>query len=121
MTDSLTWIDTASLEIDYPPITEPTFIYNRVPKKLHRPMEIDRRGICPPIGWAIWIEEDFVVPWFIPVTFFIIAIAVFVFALWYTAEQGPKANGWTIGTGLLSILTFVFTAWVLRTKDSKHR
>ena len=83
-------------------------------------MSIDRTGVRPPIGWAIWIGEEFVVPWYIPCTFVILAVGAFVFAIAYTAKDEAKANGWTIGTGVISLLTFVFTAWVLRTKDSKH-
>jgi len=60
-------------------------------------------------------------PWYLPVLFWIIALGSFVFAIAYTATHGLKVNGWTISTGTLSIITFVFTARVLRTKDSKYR
>lgn len=52
-----------------------------------------------PIGWEIWIN---------------------VFAVWYTADNGPKANGWKIDGFMFTPVTLLFTIWVLRAKDSKH-
>lgn len=74
-----------------------------------------------PIGWAIWLDEDFSVPWYVPLVLVAASLGIFVFALWYTADDhGPKANGWTIGSFLLTPMSVVFTAWVLKAKDSKH-
>lgn len=119
--DLLSWLKNATLAITTDDRTiNPRYIYNRTPKKLHRKMETDPNGIRPPIGWAIWVEESFIVSWYLPVLFLIIALGSFVFAIAYTATHGPIANDWTISTGTLSIITFVFMAWVFRTKNSKH-
>ncbi|KAF2998639.1 hypothetical protein E8E13_007567 [Curvularia kusanoi] len=119
--DPPSWLRDATLTLTYESATvEPKFVYSRMPKKLKTKMAPDPNGIRGPIGWAIWVEEDFVVPWWLPLVFLIVALGAFLFAITYTATHGPKANGWTISTGLLSIITFVFTAWVLWTKDSKH-
>lgn len=83
-------------------------------------MQPNPNGIEMPVGWATWIEEDFAVPWYLTLIFAIIASGVFGFALWYNTNHGPKANGWTIGTGPLTMLSFVFPVWVLKAKDSKH-
>lgn len=97
-----------------------SFVWHAMPKKLRWGMQPVANGFKMPEGWAIWIDEDFAVPWYLTLVFAVVVVGLFVFAIWYTAEHGPKANGWTIGTGVLSMLAFVFPVWVLRTKDSRH-
>jgi hypothetical protein len=64
--DSMAWLQNATLELTTEASSEkPRYIYNRAPKKLHGRMKIDPRGIRPPIGWSIWVEEDFFVPWYL--------------------------------------------------------
>jgi hypothetical protein len=117
----LDWLSTASMEVDFGHnLAEPCFIYNRAPKKLHTPLKLDAHGRSPPIGWAIWIDEDFTVPWYIPLVLIVLSLIVFIFAVCWTSEQTPKANGYTIGSFLLTPVTLVFGAWVLKAKDSRH-
>jgi hypothetical protein len=118
MPRNLNW-SRISLEVEYD--ADPQTIYHRTPKKLSTPLKPDPTGRNPPIAWAIWIDEDFVVPWYLPLLLLIAAIGVVVFVAVYTAEEGtPKANGWTIGSCVLAALVMAFNGWVLWAKDSKH-
>jgi hypothetical protein len=110
------------IEVDHEDIYQnPLTIYHRTLKKVGDHLKPDHTGLMGSIGWAIWIEEDFVVPWYVPFTMLTISIGIFVFAAWYTAEAGTlKANGWTIGSFLLAAVTLSFNAWVSWAKDSKH-
>lgn len=111
-----------SLEVDFDDrLADPRAVYHRTPKKLHTGLKPDPTGKHPPIAWAIWIDEDFVVPWYLPLSLLIAAIGIVVFAGWYTAEAGTvKANGWTIGSCVLAAVVMAFNGWVLWAKDSKH-
>lgn len=105
------------LEFDYQ--DDAHIIYNHTPKKLHEPLKSNPAK--PTIAWAIWIDEDFVVPWYLPISLLITAVGVVVFAAVFTAEEGtPKANGWTIGSCVLAAVVMAFNGWVLWAKDSKH-
>jgi hypothetical protein len=114
------WLSTASIEIDFGQINDPNFIYHRTPKKLRAPLTIDHSGKTAPIGWAIWIDEDFSVPWHVPALLGLLCIGILIYAIVYTAENEPKANGYTIGSLLAAIVSLMFTALVLKAKDSKH-
>ncbi|OAL49059.1 hypothetical protein IQ07DRAFT_512442 [Pyrenochaeta sp. DS3sAY3a] len=110
------------LEVDYDDrLADARAIYHRTPKKLRTRLKPDPTGASPPIAWAIWIDEDFVVPWYLPLSLLIASIGNVIFAAWYTAESGTvKANGWTIGGGILTAVVTAFNGWVLWAKDSKH-
>jgi len=115
------WLPKANIEIDFGHnLVDPSFIFQRTPKKLRTPLAINPDGTTAPIGWAIWVDEDFWIPWYVLLLFGVISISIFVFAVWYTASNGPKANGWTIGGFVLTPITFLFSIWVLRAKDSQH-
>lgn len=110
------------IEVDHGEVfADPQTIYRRTPKKLDGPIELNIAGLTTTVGWAIWIDGDFVVPWFIPSTISTISIGIFVFAAWYTADAGwPKANGWTISSFLVAAAALSFNAWVSWAKDSMH-
>lgn len=119
--NGLLWLQKGGIEIEFDPSRiDPKYILQRTPKKLNQPLSIDPEGKNPPIGWAIWIEEDFAIPWYLCLIFTIISLGIFVFAVWYTAVHGPAANGWTIGSFLFIIVNLFLTIWVLKAKDSKH-
>jgi hypothetical protein len=108
-----------TVEVNYE--VGPQAIYHRTPKKLQKPLKPDRTGIQPPIAWAIWIDEDFVIPWYLPILLLVASIGIVIFAAVYTAEVGtPNANGWTISSCILAALVIAFNSWVLWAKDSKH-
>ncbi|KAJ4297974.1 hypothetical protein N0V90_005873 [Kalmusia sp. IMI 367209] len=118
---AMSWIRNTSIEVDYGSnLVHPRFIYHRTPKKLRERLTLDPNGEEPPIGWAIWIDEDFAVHWSVLIALNIISLGLFVFAIVYTAKSGQKANGWTIGSCAIALVNIVFTSWVLRSKDSKH-
>ncbi|KAH6849563.1 hypothetical protein B0T12DRAFT_418499 [Alternaria alternata] len=101
-----------SLELDYGTrLADPLTIYYHAPKKLHTGLRPDPTGRNPPIGWAIWIEEDFSVPWYMVLVLILIIIATCIFASFY---------GWPIGSYIIAATGLVMTGWVLRAKDSKH-
>jgi hypothetical protein len=85
-------------------------MYHRTPKKLSK-LKSDPTGVNTPVGWAIWIDEDFSVPWYIILALILIIIATCVFASFY---------GWPIGSYIIAATGLVMTAWILRAKDSKH-
>ncbi|KAH4026161.1 hypothetical protein JI435_435830 [Parastagonospora nodorum SN15] len=92
---------------------DPQTIYRRTLKKLGGPIELNIAGLSTTVGWAIWIDEDFVVSWFIPFTILTISIGIFVFAARYTADVGtPKANVWMISSFLIAAVALSFNAWV---------
>lgn len=115
------WLSDASIqvEIDHT-LVGSRYIHSRLPKRLRKNLVPEPYGIKPIIGWGIWVDEDFAIPWYIPVFLTIVSTGVFVFAIRYTSENAPKANGWTIGSFLLTPINLIFSAWVLRAKDSKH-
>ncbi|OWY42215.1 asparagine synthetase [Alternaria alternata] len=101
-----------SLEIDYGThLADPHTIYYHTPQKLHTSLKPDPTGRNPPVGWAIWIDEDFSVPWYLILALILIIIATCVFASFY---------GWPIGSYIIAATGLVMTGWVLRAKDSKH-
>ena len=101
-----------SMEIDYGTrLADPHTIYYHTPKKLHTSLKPDPTGRNPPVGWAIWIDEDFSVLWYLILVLILIIIATCVFASFY---------GWPIGSYIIAATGLVMTGWVLRAKDSKH-
>ena len=110
-----------SIEVDYGSnLVDPRFVYHSTPKKLHKQLSLDPNGMVSPIGWVIWIDEDFAVHWLVLAAIIVIVFGFFVFAIIYTAESGQEANGWTIVSCAIALVNIVFTSWVLRSKDSKH-
>ncbi|KAH8726558.1 hypothetical protein GQ44DRAFT_771319 [Phaeosphaeriaceae sp. PMI808] len=117
-TTGLDW-SSASLELVYNEnAINQYYIYQETPKKLHTPLVPDPHG--PRFGWAIWIEEDFWVPWYIPFVLTVLSIGTCVFAALYTDKETPKADGWTIGSCLLAAVSLGFNAFIWKTKDSRH-
>ncbi|KAF2032143.1 hypothetical protein EK21DRAFT_61594 [Setomelanomma holmii] len=107
-----------SIELNYRnTLVGPRFIYNRTPIKIRALLIPDLRGQAPPIGWAIWIDEEFA---YMSLIFMAMSVGILVFAAWYTAEETPKANGWAVGSYLLCALTFILGGWIAWAKDSKH-
>ncbi|KAF2821881.1 hypothetical protein CC86DRAFT_386235 [Ophiobolus disseminans] len=120
--EDLDWMSTASMDVDFgDTLADPRFTYHRTPKKLHSPLTIDPHGTNPPIGWAIWIDKNFAVPWYLPLALAVHSVAVFVFAIWYTAETAPKANGWVIGSFVFTPVSLVFGVWVLKARIRNMR
>jgi hypothetical protein len=101
-------LESANLEIDYG--TDTLSIYRRTPKKLSK-LKSDPTGVNIPIAWAIWIDEDFSVPWYLILELILIIIATCVLASLY---------GWPIGSYIIAAIGLMMTGWVLRAKDSKH-
>ncbi|ORY04352.1 hypothetical protein BCR34DRAFT_617484 [Clohesyomyces aquaticus] len=72
------WLPQANITIDFGHnLVHPRFIFQRTPKKLHKPLSIDTNGMDAPIGWAIWIDEDFWVPWYVLLVLGILSIGIF--------------------------------------------
>lgn len=117
--DDTEWFSSASIEIDLGSIS-PEYLIQATPKKCGKRLYPDEKGKVVRIGWGILIDEDFSVPWYVPLIVGSLSLVIFVFAVWYTSKHGPPANGWTIGSFILMNVTFMFNIWVLRTKDSKH-
>ncbi|KAH7095869.1 hypothetical protein FB567DRAFT_513615 [Paraphoma chrysanthemicola] len=96
------------------------YIYHRTPKKLRTPLEPDKSGQSPPTGWGIWIEEDFVFPWYLPLLLMALVIGMLIFSAWYSHTQSPKASAWPIGGYVLAAVALPVTGWMTWAKDSKH-
>jgi hypothetical protein len=113
------WLQTGGIDVDLGTV-DPQYIFQKTPKKRREPLCIDPNGRVAPIGWGIWIDEDFYVPWYLLLISGVFSLGILIFAVLYTFEHGPSANGWTIGGFMFAPLNMLLTIWVLKTKDSKH-
>ncbi|KAH8629745.1 asparagine synthetase [Alternaria alternata] len=98
----------ASIEFDHG--SDTFYMYHRTPKKLSK-LKSDPTGVNTPVAWAIWIDEDFSVPWYLILVLILIIIATCVFAPFY---------GWPIGSYIIAATGLAMTGWILWAKDSKH-
>lgn len=105
-------LEAASLHIEYP--VDRYQIYKSLPRKLGRPMHTG-------IGWAIWVEEDFVLPWYLPLVITFFAFGLFTTMVAMSYEKGVELNFLTVGNFVLTCFTVAYSAWILREKDSKHK
>lgn len=96
------------------------YIFHSLPKKRNTKLERARGSRDAPFGWALWVEEDFFIPWYFLALINLVTIGTFTFGTVYSILQGNQAGGWAIASFILSAVTFVFTQWVAKAKDSKR-
>lgn len=113
------WLQTGGIDVDLGTV-DPQYIFQKTPKKRREPLCIDPIGRVAPIGWGIWIDEDFSVPWYLLLISGALSFGIMIFAVFYTLDHGSSANGWTIGGFMFGPLNMLLTIWVLKTKDSRH-
>lgn len=97
-----------------------SYIFHSLPKKRNTKLERARGSRDAPFGWALWVEEDFFIPWYFLALINLVTIGAFTFGFVYSILHGNQAGGWAIASFLLSAVTFVFTQWVAKAKDSKR-
>jgi hypothetical protein len=81
-------------------LADPRTIYYHTPKKFHTSLKPDPTDRNPPVGWAIWIDEDFSVLWYLILVLILIIIATCIFASFY---------GWPIESYIIAATDLVMT------------
>lgn len=96
------------------------YVFHSLPKKRNTKLERARESRDAPFGWALWVEEDFFIPWHFLALINLVTIGSFTCGVVLFSRHGNQAGGWAIASFLLSAVTFVFTQWVAKAKDSKR-
>jgi hypothetical protein len=72
----------------------------------------------PVSGWGLWIEEEFIIPWYAFVFFNCIPIVSAVVGVYFSTKYGL---GWlAVGGYGVAASSFLLTQWIGKAKDSKR-
>lgn len=61
---------------------------DNIPKRKYPKLTAESPERQVPIGWGVWVDEDFSVPWYLNLICTVISIGILVFAIWYTVDHG---------------------------------
>lgn len=108
----------ASIDVDYG--CSARYISEQVPKRLRRELKPNLSGKHAPVGWALWVEEDFTIPWYFLGLINLITIGSFAFGVGFSVMHGLQPGGWAVASYVVSLITFILSQWISKTKDSKR-
>lgn len=96
----------------------PFYVYNGVPKKIRERLFTDPTVKKPVDGWGLWIEEDFIIPWY---TLVILNLVPFIALCVGAIESSKYGLTWlSVSAYGVSLSSFVFAQWIAKAKDSKR-
>jgi hypothetical protein len=92
-------------------------VFNEVPKRIRERLFTDPTCHKPVAGWGLWVEEEFIIPWY---TLVLLNLLPFVTLLVGIFESSKHGVTWlALSAYGVTLSAFIFAQWVAKTKDSK--
>lgn len=93
------------------------YIFNEVPKRIRKRLARDSTG-KPVAGWGLWIEEEFIIPWYALVILNILPAIALSVGVFQSSKHG--LTWFAVSAYGVALSAFVFMQWVAKAKDSKR-
>lgn len=104
--------------IEIEPALNNYHVFNEVPKRIRERLFTDPTCHKPVAGWGLWVEEEFIIPWYTLVLLNVLPTVTLFVGVFESSKHGLT---WlALSAYGVTLSAFMFALWVAKAKDSKR-